>query len=157
LFRGNVLLLPESYESSAEASENPGDGAEDEAVRNNLARNTPILVLADYLSGRRKREELVQILKRIRAARHFYFTYPVPEDAPLGRYELVSELYLDGVRHPSLTAEEDFFLVERVTVENEGDGRFAVRNLSPEPVPVKIMEYADSGVSARLENVPAVQ
>jgi len=149
LFEENVLLLPESYESSAK--EEKIDAG---SVEHNLPRNTPILVLADYLSGRRKKEELVQILKRIRSSRHFYFIYPVPKDALLGRYELVSELYLDGVRHPSLTAEEDFFLVERVTVENEGDGRFTVRNDSSEPVPVKIMEYTGSGVSARLENVP---
>jgi len=151
LCRKNVLILPKSYEKPAETL---GENLADEAVRNNLARNTPILILADYLSGRRKKEELVQILKRIRSSRHFYFTYEIPGDAPLGRYELVSELYIEGERHPSLTAEEDFFYVEKITVNHVKDGIFTVSNPSSEPVPVKIMEYGPTGTSARLHNVP---
>jgi len=151
LFQKNVLLLPSAYENPDKTD---GESPADASVRDNLARNTPILVLADYLSGRRKREELTQMLKRIRSSRHFYFVYEIPENAPLGRYELVSELYLDGERHPSLTADEDFFYVERITVACGEDGRFTANNPSPEPVPVKIMEYGATGVRARLENVP---
>ena len=151
LCQKNILLLPKDYQ-----------GTEHEETVNvalpenhNLARNIPILILADYLSGKRKKEQLVEILTRIKAARHFYFTYTVADDAPLGKYELVSELYLDGKCHKSLTADEDFFYVEKVTVERSGEDSFNLSNPSPEDCPVKIIDYSVEGARANLYNVPA--
>lgn len=152
LCQKNILLLPKDYQSDKEHEEivnvTPPEN-------HNLARDIPILILADFLSGKRKREQLVEILTRIKAARHFYFTYTVADDAPLGKYELVSELYLDGKCHKSLTADEDFFYVEKVIVEGSSEDSFNLSNPSPEDCPVKIIEYSVEGARANLYNVPA--
>jgi len=152
LWKKNILLLPKDYQSAKEHEETlniiPGKN-------NNLDRNIPILILADYLSGKRKKEQLIQILRRINTARHFYFTYTIADDAPLGKYELVSELYLDGTCYKSLTAEEDFFYVEKIKVKRTDEDTFKISNPSPEDCSVKIIDYSVKGAEVKLYNIPA--
>lgn len=101
------------------------------------------MVISDYLSGRHKREKLVEILQNIQSGRHYYFTYQVPEYAPLGKYTLISEVHSGGEIRYSKTAADDFFLVEKVSFKgmDESDGkRYAtIVNHSPEKTPVKIV------------------
>jgi hypothetical protein len=101
-----------------------------------LNKNTPLLVLADYLSTHHKREQLVQILQNIQAGRHYYFTYILPEDAAPGKYKLISEVHNNGNIKYSNTAPDDFFFVEKITVDEH-----KIINHSPEPAPVKIVSY----------------
>lgn len=153
LYQKNILLLPKDYQAHT-GNADTANGSSSE--NHNLARNIPILILADYLSGKRKREQLVEILTRIKTARHFYFTYTVADDAPLGKYELISELYLDGNCHKSLTADEDFFYVEKVLVERSGADSFNLNNPSPEDCAVKIIDYSVDGARSTLYNIPAM-
>lgn len=101
-----------------------------------LNKNTPLLVLADYLSTHHKREQLVQILQNIQAGRHYYFTYQVPPDALPGKYTLVSEVCNGGKIKYSTTASDDFFLIEKITVEEN-----SIVNHSYERTPVKVVTY----------------
>ncbi|UBM58616.1 hypothetical protein LAG90_17595 [Marinilongibacter aquaticus] len=114
-----------------------------------LNKNLPLLVIADYLSGAHKREVLVNILQGIQSGRHYYFTYNVPEDAPLGKYKLISEVYSRGELRLSKTAADDFFYVEKVSVLpkgiNQGVYHAEIVNHSPENVPVKILDYRLGG------------
>lgn len=153
LCRKNLLLLPKDYQSSKENEKTINEIAPE---NHNLARNIPLLILADFLSGKRKREQLVEILTRIKAARHFYFSYTVADDAPLGKYELISELYLDGKCHKSLTADEDFFYVEKVMVEPYSEDSFKLNNPSPEDCPVKVIDYSEDGAQSTLYHLPAM-
>lgn len=152
LCQKHILLLPKAYHANVEHEETRNETSE----KQNLARNIPIMILADYLSGKRKREQLVEILTRIKTARHFYFSYPVAEDAPLGRYELVSELYLDGECHKSLTADEDFFYVEKVIVQRTGEDTYNVNNPSSEDCPIKVIDYTANGSQTTLYSIPAM-
>jgi len=110
-----------------------------------LNKNTPLLVLADYLSGAHSREVLANILQHIQNGRHYYFTYTIPDDAPLGKYTLISELYNEGHVKYSKTAADDFFWVEAVAVSKvaykDGAGTALLENPSPEPVPVRVVQY----------------
>ena len=110
-----------------------------------LNKNTPLLILADYLSGAYKKEVLSEILQHIQDGKHFYFNYPVPADAPLGKYTLISELYNEGHVKYSKTAPDDFFFVEEVdvqdTVYTAGKGVAVLENKSPEKTPVRLIEY----------------
>jgi len=152
LYQNNLLLLPK-YEQVITENE---EGIPDPFPTNqNLARNIPLLILADYLSGNRKKEQLVEILTRIKTARHFYFTYTVADDAPLGKYELISELYLDGKCYKSLTADEDFFYVEKINVQRSAAHSFDLINPSPEECAVKVIDYSSSGAQSKCYTVPA--
>ena len=153
LFEGHLLALPNPEPL-------PPGPSPDEA--RHLRKNLPLLVLADYLSGPRKREVLVELLQSMQAGRHFYFVYPVPADAPLGRYTLLSEVHSEGQVRYSKTADEDFFFVERVEVAGAtaeaGASTATVRNPGPEPVPVKVVEYFPSrqpNVQVRTQELPA--
>jgi len=110
-----------------------------------LNKNTPLLLLAAYLSGRRQREKLVEILQNIQSGRHYYFTYPVPADARPGKYTLLSEIHVDGITKYSGTAADDFFLVEKIGVENMVQAGLPlvalITNYSPETTPIKILRY----------------
>ncbi|MEJ7658802.1 MAG: hypothetical protein WKG07_03815 [Hymenobacter sp.] len=114
-------------------------------VAQTLPKSVPLLVLADYLSGQHQREALVTMLRGIHTGRHYYFTYPVPPDALLGRYTLLSELYVDGQLKHSGTATDDFFSGGTTAWPREPapNGRRAatVANAGPEPVPVRVVEY----------------
>jgi hypothetical protein len=101
-----------------------------------LNKNTPLLVLADYLSTHHKREVLVNILQHIQAGRHYYFNYTIPKDAPLGKYTLISEVYNNGALKYSTTASDDFFFVEKITIDGD-----KIINHSPEKTPVKLIRY----------------
>lgn len=101
----------------------------------------PLLVLAACLEGRRSRASLVEMLGRLRDGIHFYFHYPLDAGVPLGRYSLLSEIHWEGRIIGSGTAEEDFFLVERLEpAGRDKHGTIKIRNPSPEPVPARQVE-----------------
>jgi hypothetical protein len=137
LFEGNILALPQSQEPKLnEQSSKPH--------YKYLNKNTPLLVLADYLSGPHKREVIVDILSAIQSGRHYYFHFAIPEDAALGKYSLISEVHSNGEIRYSKTAADDFFFVEKLVVhsiaQNENGYIASVSNASPEVIPVKVME-----------------
>lgn len=138
LFEGNILALPDTKEE------------EKSSVKEYkyLNKNTPLLVLADYLSGQSKREVLVDILTAIQSGRHYYFHYPIPPDAPLGKYELISEVHSNGHVRYSKTVKDDFFFVEKLEVKRIDKQletyTAIVKNASPEPIPVKIIECVEN-------------
>lgn len=139
LFEGNVLALPQVQHPPA--SREPSASPE-----NFLNKNLPLLVLADYLSGKRTKEVLVDMLTGIQSGKHFYFTYPVPPDAPLGKYSLISEVHYEGQVKYSKTADDDFFFVEALIVtkiisEQEGTYTAYISNSSAQAVPAKMVEY----------------
>ncbi|UOQ70195.1 hypothetical protein [Hymenobacter cellulosilyticus] len=134
-----------------------------EVVAQHLPKNVPLLVLASYLSGRHKREALVELLQGMHTGRHYYFTYAVPAEAPLGRYMLLSELYTDGRLQHSGTAAEDFFLVEDLHLSlaeatPAGGLRAVATNPGPEPVSIRVVEYQPErqpSTSSYVREVPA--
>ena len=139
LFEDNVLGLPHPIDAINEQGKSP---------LKYLNKNTPLLLVADYLSGACKRERLVEILQNIQSGRHYYFTYNIPENSPLGKYTLVSEVYSSGEIKYSKTEKDDFFFVERITLDKiiEGvENKAVVINHSPEEVPVKVIEYYQCG------------
>lgn len=140
---GQLTMLFEDY---VLAFPNPEPAAPTPPPAGNLRASLPLLVLASYLSGRRSRETLVDLLQGMQTGRHYYFVYQVPVEAPLGRYTLLSEVHSAGRVRYSKTAEEDFFLVEQIEVVDFQDAEnempvATVRNPGPEPVPVKVVEY----------------
>lgn len=151
LFEGNILALPDSGDDSKEHSTVP--------VYKYLNKNTPLLVLADYLSGPFKREVIVDILSAIQSGKHYYFQYAVPEHAPLGKYSLISEVHSNGEIRYSKTAADDFFFVEKLSLKKiekrENQYVASIHNTSPEKVPVKIMEcsYSEKGELKTIINV----
>lgn len=114
-----------------------------------LNKNFPLLVVADYLSGKYSREKLVDILENIQGGRHFYFVYQVPADAPLGKYTLISEVISGGEVRYSKTAADDYFFIEEIGMAHiKKDGEYiaaTLTNHSPEPTPVKIIAYHANG------------
>ena len=138
---GNVTML---FESHVLGLPDPIDQPElPKSLLKYLNKNLPLMVISDYLSGQHKRERLVEILQNIQSGRHYYFTYQVAEDAPLGKYTLISEVHSSGKIRYSKTAPDDFFLVEKVSfkgIDESGEKREAiVVNHSPEKTPVKIV------------------
>lgn len=154
LYENNILALPDSKEESKE-KETP--------KYKYLNKNTPLLVLADYLSGFAKREVLLDILSAIQSGRHYYFYYKIPDDAPLGKYELISEVHSNGEIRYSKTAADDFFFVEKLQlkeIKRQSETFTAiVQNFSPEAVPVKIVECieneADLSTQLQVFEIPA--
>jgi len=140
---GHVTLL---HEGPILALPGPVPTAPAAAVAQHLPKEVPLLVLASYLSGRHQREALVEMLRGIHTGRHYYFTYAVPAEAPLGKYTLLSELYTDGRLQHSGTAADDFFLVEELHL-SPAEARLpgslvaTVTNPGPEPVPIQVVEY----------------
>ncbi|QTE22709.1 hypothetical protein [Polaribacter cellanae] len=136
LFEDYVIAFPDQKESKEESSQK----------LKYLNKNIPLLVLADYLEGSCKREKLVEILTNIQAGRHYYFTYSIPHDAPLGKYSLISEVHNNGSVKYSKTRLDDHFWVEKISLVNvidKGNERTAVVcNHSEEPTPVKIVKYS---------------
>ncbi|MEL6536454.1 MAG: hypothetical protein AAFQ98_13640 [Bacteroidota bacterium] len=132
LFEGHVLGLPDPPVAQ--------DGSEEShPPLKYLNKNLPLMILAEYLEGNAKREVLVKILQNIQSGRHYYFTFPVPKDAPLGKYTLLSEVHSGGEVRYSKTAEDDYFFIEQVTCEPGESSQFVVTNQSPEPTPVKVV------------------
>lgn len=134
LFEDHVLGLPNPVNDIAK---------QEEQSLKYLNKNVPLLVLADYLSGACKRERLIEILKNIQSGRHYYFTYTIPNDGPLGKYTLVSEVHSSGEIKYSKTATDDFFFVEKITLDKiiESEEKKAIiMNHSPEKTPIKIVE-----------------
>lgn len=142
LFEKHVLALPDPQQE-----ESGPDGRQ----LKYLHKSVPLLLLADCLSGHHTREKLVDILQNIQSGRHYYFTYTVPDNAPPGKYTLVSEVHSSGEIKYSNTAPDDFFLVEKVSLNKitseNGQRKAHIFNHSPEKVPVKIVscEYLDAG------------
>lgn len=110
-----------------------------------LRKELPLMVLANYLTIKDNKEMFVNILTRMRDGRHFYFNYPVEADAPLGKYQLASEIYIDGNMVRSQTAADDFFYIEEIAVSvietDETKCHFRIINCSKEPTPVKVITY----------------
>jgi len=124
----------------------PAETPSAEVVAQTLPKSVPLLVLASYLSGRQARATLVDLLRGIHTGRHYYFTYPVPPNAPLGKYTLLSEVYIDGQVRYSGTAADDFFLVEELVLSHAettptGGITAMLTNSGPEPVPIRVVEY----------------
>lgn len=136
LIEKNILALPDTA---------PIPVAGEPPPARYLRKSTPLLVMADYLSGTHKKEAFVDILQNLASGRHFYCTYTILPDAPLGKYTLLSEVHSDGRIRYSKTAAEDFFYVEKVSVRdthwNDRGGTTTLINHSPEAVMVKIVEY----------------
>lgn len=134
LFEDYVLGLPDPEDDLPDGTSPP---------LKYLNKNLPLMIIADYLSGRHKREKLVEILENIQSGRHYYFTFPVPAEAPLGKYTLVSEVHSGGKIKYSKTAPDDYFLIEKISLQslNERDGKKSaiVENHAPEITPVKIV------------------
>jgi hypothetical protein len=140
LFEKHVLSLPAIKASPV---------TEDAPKPLYLNKNFPLLVVSEYLSGKYSREKLVDILENIQSGRHFYFVYQVPMDAPLGRYELVSEVISGGeVRH-SKTAQDDYFYIEEISLSQIRSSAHNIQativNHSPDPTPVKVIAYRATG------------
>ncbi|PVD49631.1 hypothetical protein DC498_24165 [Terrimonas sp.] len=132
---GTTTMLFEQHVLGLPAIQMPADPASGQQLLY-LNKNTPLLVLADYLSTHHKRAELIQILQNIQAGRHYYFTYPIPQNAPLGKYTLISEVYNGGNIKYSATASDDSFFVEHISVKEN-----KIINHSCEPTPVKIVTW----------------
>ena len=94
------------------------------------------------MSGACKREQLIEILKNILSGKHYYFTYTIPNHGPLGKYTLVSEAHSSGKIKYSTTATDDFFFVEKITLDKiiESEEKAIIMNHSSEKTPVKIVE-----------------
>lgn len=135
LFENHVISFPDQKENKKESPQK----------LKYLNKNIPLLVLADYLEGPSKREKLIEILNNIQAGRHYYFTYTIPNDAPLGKYLIISEVHNNGNVKYSKTRLDDHFWVEKVSLVNivgKGKDRTAlVCNHSEELTPVKIVRY----------------
>ncbi len=148
--KGEVTMLFEKHVIALPDPPDPENLPQEKKLKY-LNKNLPLMILADYLSGKVKKEKLVQILQNIQSGKHYYFTFSIPEDAPLGKYKLVSEIHVKGEIRYSQTASEDFFFVEHVAVNDvaeEGSRRSAVvKNESSEKTPVKIKRcfFEDDG------------
>ena len=156
LFEEHVLGLPDA----------PEDTKTEKPPLRYLNKNVPLLLLANYLSGKHTKEKLVEILQNIQSGRHYYFTYQVPKDAPLGKYQLLSEIHINGEVRYSKTAADDFFFVEKVSLKQfiETNGRKAaiIYNHSPEDTPIKIvgcesLEEAKMRTSIRVFDIPPLK
>jgi hypothetical protein len=133
LFESHILVLPSTDMAAPSALQQ-----ENKSLY--LHKHTPLLLLASYLSGKQKREKLIEMLNKIQSGRHYYFTWTAPANAHAGKYKLLSEVYMNGTIQYSGTAAEDFFYVEQITV-SDNDGIISINNHSPEPVPVKLIHY----------------
>jgi len=135
LFEDHVLGLPNFNQKSSTEENKP--------KLQFLNKNTPLLMIAEYLEGQATKEKLLEILQNIQSGRHYYFTYQVPKDAPIGKYTLVSEVHSSGnIRH-SKTAKDDFFFVEKISLKNcnLAEKRAVIYNHSEEKTPIKIVSY----------------
>lgn len=131
LFEKHVLAFPDEKEELQNSSKK----------LKYLNKNIPLLVIADYLEGPCKREKLIDILTNIQAGRHYYLTFKLPNDAPLGKYSLISEIHNQGNIKHSKTQRDDHFWVEKVSlVDIDSKNRNAkIHNDSEESTPVKII------------------
>ncbi|CAM1334930.1 hypothetical protein [Tenacibaculum aestuariivivum] len=136
LFKKHVIAFPTPNKDEKELESIKGPKY--------LNKNIPLLVIADYLKGSCKREKLVEILTNIQSGRHYYFTYNIPKDAPLGKYSLISEIHNNGNVKYSKTALDDHFWVEKISLislTEKGTKKTAIiHNNSKEPTPVKIVK-----------------
>ncbi len=141
---GKVTMLLEKHILALPSPDKKKE-AEEQKKLLYLNKNFPLLLVASYLSGKNTKEKLADILENIQGGRHFYFNYYVSENAPLGKYTLISEVISNGEVRYSKTAEDDFFFVEKVNIKNadfkNNTGNALIVNESPEPTPVKVMAY----------------
>lgn len=141
--QGKITMLAEKHFLALPAIQPSSTGTDQQLQY--LNKNLPLLVMADYLSGMHKKEVLVDILQNIQSGKHYYFTYPVPDNAILGKYTLLSEVYSGGACRLSKTAPDDFFYVEKLSVtpgsKTEAGYYAEIVNHSPEKTPVKIVDY----------------
>ena len=130
----------------------PGAPEEHELLKqsDHIFQAPPLLMASRYLeSESRNQDFFLDALVGLRDASHFYSTYTLPSDSPLGRYRYKLEFLVNGVVRESATADADFFFVEKLELENvvyAGLSREAtVLNPSPEPVVAVFHEYHDEG------------
>ena len=148
LFEEHVLILPSTGMPAPIALQQ-----ENKSLY--LHKHTPLLLLASYLSGRQKREKLIDILNNIQSGLHYYFTWLAPANAQPGKYMLLSEVHIDGKVHYSGTAAEDFFYVEKITAA-DNQGMITLTNHSPEPVAVKLIHY-EAAEHAQPSNIQVLE
>ena len=144
LFDGLLAQLPEA----------PLPRDEQVAPGSSLRRLQPLHVLAAYGKSAARRRVLGDLLARGDRGTHRYFVFDVPEDAPLGKWHVDSERLVAGRRLPSVTAEEDFFWVEDLRLDElvaaPGSGwRVTIANPSGEPLELAL--YRQSPLEARPE------
>ncbi len=104
----------------------------DKSPGNSLNGSPPLLVLASYLQHQSGKQGLKEILERIETGIHYYFTYNTAVDAIPGKYTLLSEVYVEGTLKYSLTKDEDFFYVDKISIKKINDNKVCIQNQSPE-------------------------
>lgn len=154
LFEKNFQILP--YEKEEERI------SPNKMSKKSLSGVTPLLLLSDYLSGPRiNKKALTSHFERLGNSRHFYFYYDIPEEAPLGKYEILSEVFIDGIGYESNTKDSDFFFVEELTISNvssiDKGYVFEAKNHSPESCPIMIVEYFSESISKKVLNMEPLE
>lgn len=107
----------------------------------------PLLMAARYLQSEAKRTDyFMDMLVGLRDDMHHYYTFKIPEDAPLGRYSFELEDRINGKVLTSQTADTDYFFVEKlelVKTISQGKACIAyIENHSPEPVLAQLCEFS---------------
>jgi hypothetical protein len=123
-------------------------GEERARVAAGIYETPPAVLIADHLRPRTDANvDFLGLLQDIRNTSHRYLHYRVPLDAPLGRHHFPIDIFVDGERFRSWSADTDFFRVEElrlISVRGAGARRTAlVENASPEPVPAKLCEVRE--------------
>lgn len=157
LFEGNILALPDQEKNNSD-NETPNS-------YKYLNKNTPLLIFSEYLSGKTRKEAIVDILSSIQSGRHYYFYFPLPDEAITGKYTLISEVHSNGEIRYSKTAIDDYFFVEKLRlqkiIKDENSLTAIIFNPSTEPVPAKLVECMYSGAqiktSIRVFEIPPCQ
>jgi hypothetical protein len=124
-----------------------------------IKKAVPLVVLADYLSGSRTREQLIDILRNIETGRHRYLAYPVRPDSSLGCYRVEVKTSLNGRTSLSGSAAHDSFFVERLTRGAWHGTKVDIVNEGSEPVPARVLRCLGcdcaSGTGSEIVQVPA--
>ncbi len=124
---------------------------EDHSPDNTSNGKVPLLVLASYLQHRSGKQGFKEMIDRIETGIHHYFTYHTPVGAIPGKYRLLSEVYIEGALKNSLTQDEDFFFVDKISIEKIDDGKVCVHNQSPEVLYAEIITI--SGQSYHYQDI----
>jgi hypothetical protein len=125
----------------------------------NLNKEFPFLLIANQTRFKSE-DEVNDIITRIASGTHYYFQYTLPPDAEPGKYEVETELWIDGIDIKSTTNSEDFFHVEKIdlleTVNHTDQRKARIINHSPEPMPARLIKvrHAGSCESSTLQLAP---
>jgi hypothetical protein len=114
----------------------------------------PLHLLARHLG---REVDLIEFYRSHRTGTHYYMVHEMSKDCVPGKYSLEVEAYNDGVMTGSGTAEYDYFFIDDVTVSSfqaSDDGfKASVRNGSPEPTPVRVVEFGDSEERCQMRTI----